>query len=102
MDILRDRKARTEGKLTWVDIQKMKFTWQVAQELMRMIPPVFGTFRKALIDTSFGGYDIPKGWQVKNFITAVNCCLRRCIVAVRFGIGRSGFKFGLSNVKTDG
>ncbi|XP_058198700.1 taxadiene 5-alpha hydroxylase-like [Rhododendron vialii] len=64
MDILRDREAGTEGKLTWVDIQKMKFTWQVAQELMRMIPPVFGTFRKALIDTSFGGYDIPKGWQV--------------------------------------
>lgn len=61
MDILTDKEA---GKLTWADIQKMKYTWQVAQELMRMIPPVFGTFRKAMKDTSFGGYDIPKGWQV--------------------------------------
>ncbi|KAF7121283.1 hypothetical protein RHSIM_Rhsim13G0059700 [Rhododendron simsii] len=65
MDILRDREAATiEENLTWVDIQKMKYTWQVAQEMMRMIPPVFGTFRKALEDTNFGGYDIPKGWQV--------------------------------------
>ncbi|GFZ14719.1 hypothetical protein Acr_24g0009090 [Actinidia rufa] len=63
IDILRNREG-TEGKLTWADIQKMKYTWRVAQELMRMIPPVFGSFRKALQDTSFGGYDIPKGWQV--------------------------------------
>lgn len=29
-----------------------------------MIPPVFGGFRKALKDVEFGGYLIPKGWQV--------------------------------------
>ncbi|PQM40269.1 taxadiene 5-alpha hydroxylase-like [Prunus yedoensis var. nudiflora] len=28
------------------------------------LPPVFGSFRKALKDTEYGGYDIPKGWQV--------------------------------------
>jgi cytochrome P450 family 26 subfamily A len=66
MDILREKEAAKEGegKLTWADIQKMKYTWQVAQELMRMIPPIFGTFRKAVKDLNFGGYDIPKGWQV--------------------------------------
>ncbi|KAG5514958.1 hypothetical protein RHGRI_036107 [Rhododendron griersonianum] len=62
MDILRNKAA--EEKLTWVDIQRMKYTWQVAQELMRMIPPILCNFRKALKDTNFGGYDIPKGWQV--------------------------------------
>lgn len=29
-----------------------------------MIPPVFGGFRKALKDVEFGGYLIPKGWQI--------------------------------------
>lgn len=62
MDILRNKAA--EEKLTWADIQRMKYTWQVAQELMRMIPPIICNFRKALKDTNFGGYDIPEGWQV--------------------------------------
>ncbi|XP_052207776.1 taxane 13-alpha-hydroxylase-like [Diospyros lotus] len=64
MDIVRNRNGAEDQKLTWVDIQMMKHTWRVAQELMRMIPPVFGTFRKALKDTNFDGYDIPKGWQL--------------------------------------
>ncbi|PON36405.1 Cytochrome P450, E-class, group I [Trema orientale] len=63
-EIMRRREGKEDQKLTWGEIQKMKYTWRVAQELMRMIPPVFGSFRKALKDTSYGGYDIPKGWQV--------------------------------------
>lgn len=42
----------------------MKYTWRVAQELMRQIPIVFGSFRKAIQNITFAGYDIPKGWQV--------------------------------------
>ncbi|KAI6674669.1 hypothetical protein NL676_002575 [Syzygium grande] len=58
-------KGREKGAgLSWGDIQKMRYTWRVAQELMRLIPIAFGGFRKALKDISFGGYDIPKGWQV--------------------------------------
>lgn len=66
MEILKDREGREVKHLTWGDIQKMKFTWRVAQELMRITPPAFGSSRRALKDTSFGGYHIPKGWQVLN------------------------------------
>ena len=42
----------------------MKFTWRVALETLRLVPPVFGNFRRAIEDTEFDGYLIPKGWQV--------------------------------------
>ncbi|KAI7742772.1 hypothetical protein M8C21_031504 [Ambrosia artemisiifolia] len=63
-EIQRDIEGREDHNLTWDDIQRMKYTWRVAQELMRIIPPVFGSFRKVVNDTTFGGFDIPKGWQV--------------------------------------
>ncbi|XP_062189994.1 taxadiene 5-alpha hydroxylase-like [Phragmites australis] len=50
--------------LTWEDLAKMKFTWRVALETLRLVPPVFGNFRTALHDIEFDGYLIPKGWQV--------------------------------------
>jgi cytochrome P450 len=42
----------------------MKLTWRVAQETLRTVPPIFGSFRRALEDIEFDGYSIPKGWQV--------------------------------------
>ncbi|KAM1494634.1 hypothetical protein ACFX14_028994 [Malus domestica] len=64
MDILRKRDEEAEDGLTWSEIHNMKYTWRVAQELMRMVPPVFGSFRTTVKDTQYGGYDIPKGWLV--------------------------------------
>lgn len=68
MEIIKEREGKEE-RLTWGEIQKMKYTWRVAQELMRVVPPLFGGFRKALKDTSYQGYDIPKGWQVMYFLS---------------------------------
>ncbi|KAL6657945.1 hypothetical protein ACP70R_005725 [Stipagrostis hirtigluma subsp. patula] len=59
--------ARNKGDgeaLTWEDLAKMKFTWRVALETLRMVPPIFGNFRRAIQDVEFDGYLIPKGWQV--------------------------------------
>jgi cytochrome P450 len=42
----------------------MKYTWKVALETLRMFPPIFGGFRKAVKDIEYNGYIIPKGWQV--------------------------------------
>lgn len=56
-------KANGEA-LTWEDLQSMRLTWRVALETLRMIPPIFGSFRRAMEDIEFDGYVIPKGWQV--------------------------------------
>ncbi|MCL7041021.1 hypothetical protein MKW94_017837 [Papaver nudicaule] len=68
MSIIYERKQRqqqggADERLSWGDVAKMKYTWRVVQEVMRVIPPFFGSFRTAIKDTSYGGYDIPKGWQ---------------------------------------
>ena len=58
-------KSKPSGEpLTWEDLSKMKYTWRVAQETLRVVPPVFGGFKKAAADIEYGGYLIPKGWQV--------------------------------------
>ncbi|KAJ6335913.1 hypothetical protein OIU78_012504 [Salix suchowensis] len=57
-------KRRPGENLTLEDTKKMKYTWQVARESMRLFPPIFGSFRKAIADIEYEGFTIPKGWKI--------------------------------------
>ncbi|XP_050907639.1 taxadiene 5-alpha hydroxylase [Lathyrus oleraceus] len=62
VDIMRSKKCGES--LNVEDIKKMKYTWQVARESMRLFPPIFGSFRKAITDIEYEGFTIPKGWKM--------------------------------------
>ncbi|XP_039028879.1 taxane 13-alpha-hydroxylase-like [Hibiscus syriacus] len=58
-------KTKKEGEeLRLGDVKKMEYIWEAARESMRLFPPIFGSFRKAVADIEYQGFTIPKGWKV--------------------------------------
>jgi len=50
--------------LTFEQLKQMTYLEQVLREVLRLVPPVRGIFRKVINACEFGGYEIPKGWMV--------------------------------------
>lgn len=64
MDVQRNRSTKNGDDLTMEDLKRMKYTWQVVRETIRLSPPIFGSFRRAIEDIEFEGFTIAKGWKV--------------------------------------
>ncbi|MCU0533927.1 MAG: cytochrome P450 [Hydrococcus sp. Prado102] len=59
----------TDEPLTPEQLKQMVYLDQVLKEVLRVIPPIGGGFRKAIKDCEFKGYRIPKGWSIIYQIT---------------------------------
>lgn len=51
-------------KLTSDNLKQMSYLEQVLREVLRLIPPVGGGFRKVICSCEFNGYKFPQDWSV--------------------------------------
>ncbi|KAL2343144.1 hypothetical protein Fmac_004429 [Flemingia macrophylla] len=69
-DITKSKGSSTA--LDWDSILKLKYTWAVAQETMRLYPTAPGAFREAITDITYEGFTIPKGWKIYWSLIGIN------------------------------
>ncbi|KAK2992613.1 hypothetical protein RJ640_015969 [Escallonia rubra] len=50
--------------LTWEDLRRMKYSWNVARESMRLMPMAIGGYREVITDFTYAGYKIPSSWKL--------------------------------------
>ncbi len=78
MHVIEQKKIAIEkvgDLLCWDDTRKMKYTWQVIQETMRIQPIVTWATREAIKEIEYGGFTIPKGWKVRVVENNFMCCV---------------------------
>jgi cytochrome P450 len=49
---------------TYADLEQLPYCLQVLKEALRLYPPAYATYRRALNDIEIDGYHIPKNWAV--------------------------------------
>jgi retinoid hydroxylase len=71
--------ARAEQKqlainepLTLEHLKQMTYLEQVLKEVLRLIPPAFGSFRKVIQPLEVNNYLIPQGWYILSLIGATH------------------------------
>ncbi|CAI9110014.1 OLC1v1009971C1 [Oldenlandia corymbosa var. corymbosa] len=58
--------------LQWEDVRKMKYSWKVVCETLRLFPTEVGGFKEAITDFNYEGYTIPQGWKIHWNINATH------------------------------
>ncbi|KAG6388812.1 hypothetical protein SASPL_150248 [Salvia splendens] len=56
-------KSAPGENLTWEDMEKMKYSWNVVHEALRLVPTAAGVFKEATADISFAGFITPNGMK---------------------------------------
>lgn len=61
---IEQQKVEKTNELTSEALKQMTYLDQVLREVLRLVPPVGGGFRKIICTCSFNGYQFPEGWNV--------------------------------------
>lgn len=64
LELCKKRQKGAKTHIEWEEMESLRYTNQVIFEVLRLHPPVGGSFRKVTKDLIYKGYLIPKGYTV--------------------------------------